>query len=112
MKYFYKRPDISVPVYGKPIKTEDPFIRCATLYLEHEKGILVIQKRFDDKSKSVYWGSVDADIANDIYLSPKFQDFFKNNATTSTYPVFKLRTLMWNLRMKPMEKEPWESFFS
>jgi len=112
MKYFYEPQPQSVRVFGKPISLEDhPIYRGGTLYEEHGKGLIVVQKKFSPEWKSCYWDYVDYGIANDLYLSPKFPEFFKSNATESDYPIFELRKVMWMLRMKPLKKEDWEEHF-
>lgn len=81
MKYYYQKPDICVRVFGEPIDLNHPVYRGGTLYLEHERGIIVTQKKFDTKRKECSWDAVDSWIANDIYTSPNFAEFFISNAT-------------------------------
>ena len=111
MKYYYQKPDICVRVFGKPIALDHPIYKSGTLYLENGRGLIVIQKHFESEVKECYWGSVDAWIANDIYTSNNFPEFFFRNALEEDYPIFQLRKLMWALRMKPLRKEEWELYF-
>ena len=113
MKYHYQKPDITIPVYGELVTLHDhPVYKYGTLFFENGKGIIIVQQNFiKSDDKYCYWGSVDSAIANDIYLSPRFPEFFKTHATKSDYPIFQLRKLMWALRMKPLPREPWEDYF-
>ena len=112
MKYYYEPRPQPVRVFGKPIVLEDhPIYRGGTLYFEHGKGIIVVQKYFSSEWKSCYYDRVEYGIANDIYLSPNFSEFFHENAKESDYPIFELRKLMWTLRMKPLKPEDWEKHF-
>lgn len=111
MKYHYKPPAITIPVYGELIGLEHPVYTCGTLFREGERGIVVVQKIFNEELKMCYWSGVDPAVANDIYTAPKFYDFFKQHAKEKDYPIFQLRSLMWQLRMKPLKKESWEEYF-
>lgn len=112
MKYYYQPQSQSIRVFGRPIVLEDhPIYRGGTLYFEQGKGIIVVQKYFSPEWKSCYWDYVDYGIANDLYLTPKFYEFFHQNATEENYPIYELRKLMWELRMKPLRKETWEDYF-
>ena len=111
MKYYYQKPDICVRVFGEPVSLDHSVYRGGTLYFEHGRGIIITQKKFDSKRKECSWDSVDPWIANDIYTSPNFVEFFISNATEKDYPIFELRKIMWALRMKPLKKEDWELYF-
>ena len=110
MKYHYKEPPVTVPVYGMEIVlNHHPVYDSGTLYLEDGKGIIITQQHFKDKA--CFWGAVDPGIANSIYLSPNFKKFFEENARETDPPIFQLRKLMWRLRMKPLQREEWEDYF-
>lgn len=110
MKYFTQKPPNYVPVYGKIVKVDHPLFSHATLYSMNDKGILVVQQHFNATHKRITWGAVDAWLANDIYLNKNFYTFFLRNATEENYPVFTVRSLMWTLRMKPLQREFWEDW--
>lgn len=101
---FYVQYNCDHPVYS----------RC-TLYIDDPKGLAVIQQRFDPKTKSTYWGSLDVNIAFPIYFNKGFQDFFNKYAgerrPDGSYPTVTVRQIMWALRMKPLKKERWETTF-
>ena len=111
MKYHYEPPDISIPVYGEPIGLEHPVYKCGTLFRDGERGLVVVQKVFNQATRDCYWSCVDPAIANDIYLSPYFPKFFQTFSKTSDYNIYQLRQIMWSLRMKPLKKEYWEEYF-
>ena len=111
MKYFYQKPEICVRVFGEPIHLDHPVYKAGTLYLERNKGLIVVQKHFDPNRRECWFGAVDFWIANDIYTSKNFPEYFFSNASESDYPIFELRKVMWALRMKPLQKEEWETYF-
>ena len=111
MRYYYQKPDICVKVFGEPIPLDHPIYKGGTLYSENGKSLIATQKKFNKITRECYWDSVDLWLANDIYLSPNFRDFFYKNARETDYPIFELRKLMWELRMKPLKQEEWELYF-
>ena len=115
MRYHQEKDNIpTIALYGVKTKLNHEYIKEATLYSQHGLGFYVVQKKFDPKTKSVYFGAIeDPDIQNKIYLSENFEAYFFAKA----YPnpamhIVELRKLMWALRMKPLKKEPWENAFN
>ena len=79
-----------------------------------EKGLAVIQQRFDPDTKSTYWTEIDPWLCNDIYLNKGFYRLFIERSGISQdglYPTITIRQLMWKLRMKPIPRERWETCF-
>ena len=79
-----------------------------------EKGLAVIQQRFDIASKTTRWSELDPWLTDDIYLHPRFKKFFDERAGKATdelYPTVTVRQLMWALKMKPLPRERWETVF-
>lgn len=111
MKYYYQKPELCVQVFGRPVSLDHPVYKSGTLYSENGKGVIVTQKHFSAETRECWWGAVDVWIANDIYTSKNFPEWFFRHATETDYPIFTLRTLMWTLRMKPLPKEDWEAYF-
>lgn len=114
MRYFYKKPDIFIPLYGVPYVCDHPVYDICTLYFERDVGLAVIQQRFDPISKSTRWGEVDAWLASDLYLHPGFAEYFNQHARPckdGIYPTVTVRQLMWALKMKPLQKTRWETVF-
>lgn len=74
----------------------------------------MIQQKFFPTTKSTRWGEIDEWLTDDIYLHPKFKEFFDERAGTCTdglYPTVTVRQIMWALKMKPIPKERWETTF-
>lgn len=111
MKYHYQKPEISTRLYGQVISLKHPVYKSGTLFKEHGLGLIVVQQHFNESTLECSWTAIDADIANDIYLSPRFPEFFLDHAASTDYPIFQLRRLMWALRIKPLPREYWEDYF-
>ena len=61
-----------------------------------------------------YWGVVDRELANDIYISEGFEEYFEKFSgceNRGIFPTVPVRKLMWALRMKPLPREFWENDF-
>lgn len=114
MRYHYKKPDIYLSIYGKLYFCNHPVYNSCTLFKVHDKGLAVIQQRFDAETKSTWWGEIDPWLTDDLYLHPKFKEYFDKRAKTCTdglYPTVTIRQIMWALKMKPLKKERWETVF-
>ena len=109
MKYFYEKLDKGHPVYGEKIALDHPAYKFGTKFEQDGKGLIFVQKRIS--CKYAYWDSIDYWLANDIYEHPKFQSFFNSHAAAEPYPIIQIRSVMWELRMKPLPKEEWELYF-
>ena len=84
------------------------------MYQIEDKGLCVIQQRFDKSNKSTWWSELDPWLTDEIYLHPKFREFFNNRAgecKDGLYPTVTVRQIMWSLRLKPIPKERWETVF-
>lgn len=114
MRYHYEKPAIFVSMYGTTYECSHPVYSKCTLFVEGDKGIAVIQQRYDEKTKHTWWGEIDPWLTDDIYLHENFETVFKDRAKTcmdGLYPTMTIRQLMWALKMKPMPKERWETCF-
>ena len=114
MRYHYEKPNIYLSMYGKVYFCDHPVYHCCTLFQIGEKGLAVIQQRFDEKTKSTWWGDVDPWITDDLYLHPRFKEYFDTHsgmATDGLYSTVTLRQIMWALKMKPIKRERWETVF-
>ena len=114
MRDHYEKPNIYLSMYGKVYFCDHPVYHCCTLFQIGEKGLAVIQQRFDEKTKSTWWGDVDPWITDDLYLHPRFKEYFDTHsgmATDGLYPTVTLRQIMWALKMKPIKRERWETVF-
>ena len=104
------------PKHAKPYWCDHPVYSMATLYLEGEHGLCLIQqKRSGGLDKATYWSEVDPWLADDIYEHPGWKDFFDKYADVKDedgfYPTIPVRKVMWALKMKPLKKYRWETTF-
>lgn len=114
MRYHYEKPSIYRAVYGKIYTCDHPVYSCCTLYLAAGKGLAVIQQRYVAETKSTYWTEIDPWLVDDIYLHKGFKEFFLNRSgecQDGLYPTVTVRQLMWALKMKPLQRERWETCF-
>lgn len=114
MRYHYEKPQFYIPIYGMRHACNHPLYDYCTLYLINEKGLVVIQQRFDANTKSTYWTDIDPWLINDIYLNKRFPEYFDNHAAlpqNDIYPTVTVRSIMYALHMKPLPKEKWETVF-
>lgn len=101
-------------MYGELYICNHPVYSRCTLYQINDKGLAVIQQRFNPITKSTKWGELDDWLTDDIYLHPNFKEYFDERAgkcTDGLYPTVTIRQLMWALKMKPINKERWETAF-
>lgn len=114
MRYHYQRPFIFLSLYGEVYNCDHPVYSECTLFKDGEKGLAIIQQRFDETTKKTYWSSIDPWLTDAIYTNENFKEFLNNHAKTSDdglYPTVTVRKIMWALRMKPIKKERWETVF-
>jgi hypothetical protein len=79
-----------------------------------DKGLAVIQQRFDEETKSTWWTDIDPWLTDELYLHKDFAKFFYERARRcidGLYPTITIRQLMWALKMKPIPRERWETVF-
>lgn len=114
MRYHYDKPHIYFSRYGETYECDHPVYNKCTLYLINHKGLAVIQQYFDPDTKTSYWGKIDPWLTDAIYLHPKFKAYFDEKAKKckdGLYPTVSIRQIMWALRMKPLKKKRWETYF-
>ncbi len=114
MRYFFNKPEIYLSLYGTRYICNHPVYDSCTLYLIGDKGLAVIQQRFDADTKATWWGELDPWLTDSLYLNPNFREYFEKRAgecTDGLYPTVTLRQIMWALKMKPIPKERWETVF-
>lgn len=114
MRYHHEKPAIYLSLYGTTYVCDHPVYNKCTLYQVEDKGLAVIQQRFDPTLKATTWGEIDPWLTDVIYLHPKFMDFFKERSGTcqdGLYPTVTIRQIMWALKMKPIARERWETCF-
>lgn len=114
MRYHYEKPNIYLSMYGKTLVCDHPVYRECTVYRVNDKGLSVIQQRFDEKTKTTWWGAIDPWLVDDLYLHPRFRKFFEERADRGKdglYPTVSIRQIMWGLKMKPIPRKRWETYF-
>lgn len=114
MRYYSKPPVFSIQFYGKNYICDHPVYSKCTLFKIGDRGLAVIQQRYDKRTKHTYWTQIDGWIANAIWQEPKFQLYLEEHAKekkNGLYPTATVRQVMWALRMKPLKRERWETVF-
>ena len=114
MRYHYNKPTIYLSMYGKLYICDHPVYSRCTLFELDRKGLAVIQQRYDKENKTTWWEELDPWLTDDLYLHPKFKEFFDNRAgkcVDGLHPTVTVRQMMWALKMKPIPRERWETCF-
>lgn len=89
------------------------YSRC-TLFRLKDKGLAVIQQYYNPEDKSTVWREIEPGVADRIYLHKNFMTVFEKFAGESQnglFPTLTVRQLMWEMRMKPLKREVWETYF-
>lgn len=114
MRYHYEKPQIYLSLYGESYKCNHPVYHRCTLYMVNNRGLAVIQQRYDPESKKTWWDEIDPWLTDYLYLHKGFKDFFDERAdepANGLYPTVTIRQIMWALKIKPVKRERWETCF-
>lgn len=114
MRYHHDKPKLYISVYGQTYTCNHPIYSSCTLYLSAGKGLAIIQQRYSPVEKRTWWTELDPWLTDEIYLHPRFKNYFIERARTCTdglYPTVTIRQIMWALKMKPLRRERWETVF-
>lgn len=115
MRYHYKKPSITISVYGRVYVCNHPVYDRCTLYEIGGKGLAVIQQQFNRRLKATKWGAVAPWLTDAIYTNAGFKTYFDARAEApdehGLFPTVTVRQIMWALRMKPLPKARWETVF-
>lgn len=114
MRYHFEKPARYLSMYGETHTCNHPVYNKCTLYQIGNKGLAIIQQRFDAETKRTWWGEVDPWLTDTLYLHPKFKDFFDERSgegQDGLYPTVTVRQIMWALKIKPIAKKRWETCF-
>ena len=114
MRYHYEKPNVYLSMYGSTYICDHPVYDKCTLFKKENKGLAVIQQRFDPDTKSTFWGEIDPWLTDVLYLHPKFDGYFEDRSSECTddlYPTVTIRQIMWALKLKPIPKNRWETCF-
>lgn len=114
MRYHYEKPTTYTSMYGDTYICDHPIYYKCTLFKIEDRGLAVVQQRFDETDKSTWWSEIDPCLTDALYLHSKFREFFDERAgecEDGLYPTVTIRQIMWGLKMKPLPKERWETCF-
>lgn len=114
MRYHYEKPKLYGSMYGVIYECDHPVYDRCTLYQIGDKGLAVIQQRYDPDTKRTWWGEIDPWLTDSIYLHTRFLEFFEKRAgkiQNGVYPTVSVRQIMWALKLKPIPREQWETCF-
>lgn len=114
MRYHYEKPTIYSSMYGSTYTCNHPVYDKCTLFKMDNRGLAIIQQRYDSKTKQTYWGEIDPWLTDALYLHIGFKKFFDDRAGTcedGLYPTVTIRQIMWALKIKPIPRERWETCF-
>lgn len=114
MRYHYEKPTIYYSIYGDTYSCNHPVYDKCTLFQMDNKGLAVIQQRFNKDNKKTWWSEIDPWLTDALYLHPGFKAFFDERSgecTDGLYPTVTIRQIMWALKIKPIPKERWETCF-
>ena len=114
MRYHYEKPALYLSMYGDTYSCNHPVYDKCTLFTMNEKGLAIIQQRFDPDSKKTWWGEIDPWLTDTLYLHPRFKEFFDKRSglrKDGLYPTVTIRQIMWALKIKPIKRHRWETCF-
>ena len=114
MRYHYEKPTIYFNRYGSTYSCDHPVYDECTLFEIGNKGLAVIQQRYDSDNKTTWWGHIDPWLTDEIYLHNSFKRIFDERSAepiNGLYPTITIRQLMWGLKMRPLPRERWETCF-
>lgn len=114
MRYHYEKPSLYSTTYGDTYECDHPVYNKCTLFKIHNKGLAVIQQRYDSQTKTTSWSEIDPWLADELYLHKHFEKFFNERASegqNGIYPTVTIRQIMWGLKLKPIARERWETCF-
>jgi len=116
MRYHFDKPDfVSEYSEGETWTGDHPLYNRCTLFRIKDRGLAVIQQRFDPVKKTTRWDMIDPWLNDAIYLNPGFWNYFNSRSAPidkfGHFPTVTVRQIMWALRMKPLPKERWETVF-
>ena len=114
MRYHYNKPSIYSSMYGELYICDHPVYDRCTVFKIGNRGLAVIQQRFDRQRKTSWWSELDPWFTDCLYLHNGFKEYFDNRAgecINELYPTVTIRQIMWALKMKPLYRERWETVF-
>lgn len=114
MRYHHEKPSMYLSMYGTTYTCNHPVYNKCTLFIVNNKGLAVIQQRYNYETKETRWGEIDPWLTDELYLHARFKEFFEERSglcKDGLYPTVTIRQMMWDLKMKPIPRERWETCF-
>lgn len=114
MRYHHEKPDTYLSMYGKLHTCDHPVYDKCTLYLIGNKGLAVVQQRYNPNTKQTWWSEIDPWLTDVLYLHSGFKNYFDKRSGApkdDLYPTVTIRQIMWALKLKPLKRERWETCF-
>lgn len=114
MRYHYEKPTIYSSIYGITYICDHPVYDRCTLFKIGNKGLAIIQQRYNEETKNTWWEEIDPWLTDILYLHSNFKEYFDKRSGTCTdglYPTITIRQIMWALKIKPLPRERWETCF-
>lgn len=84
-------------MYGIAYEYNHPVYDVCTLYKIGDKGLCVIQQRFNNDTKSTFWSEIDPWLTDILYLYHKFKAYFDKRSGECIdvlYPTVTIRQIM------------------
>lgn len=72
-----QKPSVYLSMYDNTYICDRPVYDRCTLYQIDNKGLAVIQQRYDQETKTTWWSEIDPWLTDTLYLHPKFKEFFR-----------------------------------
>lgn len=114
MRYHYEKPTVYSSMYGSTYICDHPVYDVCTLFQIDNRGLAIIQQRYDETMKRTWWGEIDQWLNDALYLHPGFKAYFDERSgpcMDGLYPTVTIRQIMWALKIKPLPKSRWETTF-
>jgi len=114
MRYHHEKPKDYSSIYGEVYVCNHPVYDKCTLFKIGNKGLAVIQQRYNPNTKGTRWTDIDPWLTDQLYLHERFKNFFderSDECKDGLYPTVSIRQIMWALKMKPIKRERWETCF-
>ena len=83
-------------MYADTYVCNHPVYKVCTLFKINEKGLAVIQQRYDPDTKTIYWSSIATWLA-ELYLHENIEYFFNERVgkpIDGLYPTVTIRQIM------------------
>jgi hypothetical protein len=114
MRYHHEKPKQYSSIYGEVYICNHPVYDSCTLFKIGNKGLAIIQQRYNKHTKTTKWTDIDPWLTDALYLHDRFKEFFDERSgecADGLYPTVTIRQIMWALKMKPIKRARWETCF-